>query len=592
MLVYGDAERIESVGAKRENIEAALAAAMRLPPGIERHAALVAAFIGAGELVQGIIDREFEERGFDARSRSHEIGMSLLVALARSVERSWRGDLDWDPHAASILKGLAQLDSQTSIRTKRAEGYAFYALYPECYLEAAARSGLGPRTQVIGIRSIGAGLGAIVASALNAPTPLTVRPVGHPFHREIRVDPAIAAEIAKADGTTFAIVDEGPGLSGSSFGAVADWLEGEGISPERIHYFPSHAGDPGPRASQAHRDRWGKAARHALSMDQLLLQRPGRQSLRNWVEEVVGPLDRPLDALSHGSWRGRRYASEMDWPAADLWKESRKFLARAGGKEWLVKFIGLDEESLQKIRRARLLQQAGFTPDVAGYRYGFILERWYDDARPLDGSGFDRKRLVEQVGAYLGFRARRFPSENGRGASLAQLLHMARYNVQQALGDAAAAVLERRMPESERLEGKVRRVDTDNRMHSWEWLVLDGRLLKTDALDHSSNHDLVGHQDIAWDVAGATIELALSQEETDRLCTIVGHGSGHPVDPEILALMIPCYLGFQIGAHVMAADALGEGHEATRLRREADRYASILKHRLGDGPEVLTACRP
>jgi hypothetical protein len=48
---------------------------------------------------------------------------------------------------------------------------------------------------------------------------------------------------------------------------------------------------------------------------------------------------------------------------------------------------------------------------------------------------------------------------------------------------------------------------------------------------------------------------------------------------EMLSFMGPCYLAFQMGAHLMAAEALGGGEEATRLSRAADRYASLLRER-------------
>jgi len=127
------------------------------------------------------------------------------------------------------------------------------------------------------------------------------------------------------------------------------------------------------------------------------------------------------------------------------------------------------------------------------------------------------------------------------------------------------------------LEGHVRRIDTDNRMQPWEWLLVGGHLIKTDALDHSAAHDLVGCQDVTWDIAGAIVEFSLSGEETSRLCRIVERESGFPVAPEILAFMRPCYLAFQMGAHTMAAWSLGDGPEAFRLRRAADRYSRLLQ---------------
>ena len=140
---------------------------------------MVAAFIEAGELAQGVADAAFAEHGCDARAQ--DSAMALLMETAGIVRLSWESgfrNIVPLPAERSIQLEAALLPE--SIRVKRPEGYAFYALYPEAYLEAAA---LGPRREnirVIGIRSIGTGLAAMVAAALGAPAPATVRPAGHP----------------------------------------------------------------------------------------------------------------------------------------------------------------------------------------------------------------------------------------------------------------------------------------------------------------------------------------------------------------------------------------------------------------------------
>ena len=92
------------------------------------------------------------------------------------------------------------------------------------------------------------------------------------------------------------------------------------------------------------------------------------------------------------------------------------------------------------------------------------------------------------------------------------------------------------------LQTAVRPVHVDGRLHRWEWLVAEGRVLKTDAVDHSVAHDLVGCQDIAWDVAGAAIEFELAPDEIEALAApLLGDRR------LLLELMLPCYLGFQIG---------------------------------------------
>ncbi|WP_201859647.1 hypothetical protein [Microvirga soli] len=590
MLVYGDIERDETVGAKQAAITDHLSHAFSMPPGIERHGALVTAFISASELVQGIIDAEFHERGFDARTKSHEAGMEWLSILARAIGESWRSGFgQLTPLPPAFFETLQRFDPSRAIRAKQAEGYAFYALYPESYLEAARASGLGPDTQVIGIRSIGTGLSALVAADLGAPAPVTLRPVGHPFEREVRVDPDLTKSLVSDSRKAFAIVDEGPGLSGSSFGAVADWLEEAGVSRHQIHFFPSHGGALGPQASAKHRERWNSAPRHLVAMDDLLLLGLPTHRIRNWVESLLGPLDGPVEEISGGAWRSRRYANKSSWPPANIQQERRKFLARANGKAWLVKFVGLGETGVRKVQMARQLHEAGFTPEPAGCLHGFLVERWHEELDGLDRSRISRESLIDQIGAYLGFRARHCPAAAHQGASLEALRRMAIYNAGQALGEATAAALEQSLADPGILEGKAHRICTDNRLHAWEWLVSGDRVIKTDALDHSAAHDLVGHQDVSWDVAGAIVEMNLSEDETSRLCQIIRRESGRPVDQALLAFMRPCYLAFQLGAHVMATGALGEGSEVTRLRQAAVHYGRLLTDHVSrlSSPEPL-----
>ncbi|MDG2570736.1 hypothetical protein P7L87_24600, partial [Vibrio parahaemolyticus] len=252
MLVYGDAEHTVTVGTKQAAIESTLSEIHSMPPGIARHGTLVTAFVGTAELVQGLIDAEFHELGVDTGSIVHRTGMECLSLLACAVDHSWRSGFQEVALPKEFLGKLLSFDPSWTIHTKQAEGYAFYALYPENYLEAARASGLGADTQVIGIRSIGTGLSALVAAAIGAPPPFTLRPTGHPFRREVKADPGLARKLAN-QATSFAIVDEGPGLSGSSFGAAADWLDEAGVQRQRIHFFPSHEGTLGPQASTRHR---------------------------------------------------------------------------------------------------------------------------------------------------------------------------------------------------------------------------------------------------------------------------------------------------------------------------------------------------
>jgi hypothetical protein len=589
MLVYGDPSRTENPRDVVERLGEMLRRLGHMPAGIERHAVLVAALIDAGELTQGVADVQFADLGHDARSGLTDDLMALLIGIACCVRQSWRTgfhQLGGLPEAE--LRSVMSHPLPDAITTKTAEGFSLYGLYPETYLEAAgALHAAEQPTQVIGLRSVGAPLAAVVAAGLGLRNAVTLRPTGHPFNREIKLADKLRAEILARKDARYAVVDEGPGLSGSSFGAVADFLEDAGVAPNRIHFFPSHAGMPGGCSSERHWLRWQKARRHVVAIGDMLIHKPKRPEhrLEAWAAELVGPPAGDMMEFSGGWWRAVRYSREAEWPPVKPQLERRKFLLPTADGTWLLKFVGLGSMGERKLARALSLHAAGFTPEVVGFRHGFLIERWIDGAVSLDQRFGDRARVVEQVGRYLGFRARHFEAGAEQGASLKALAGMARFNTSQALGDDAARDLDRLVQDAGLLEGAVRRVETDNRLHTWEWLrAPDGRLLKTDALDHHAGHDLIGCQDIAWDIAGAIVELDLSESECQRLCRIVAGQSGHPVNPDLLALLTPCYLAFQMADHAMAVNTVvPESAEAKRLHAASDRYARRLERIIGAG---------
>ncbi|PTM96151.1 hypothetical protein [Mycoplana dimorpha] len=580
MLVYGDAERIETGSSLVAGIEAARSVCMRLPAGLDRHAALVNVFLRVGQLAQGIADAEFESNGADEDTDTHRACARLLTELACTVLASWNSGfanvLTWPSDWPETLAALA---TDARLRIREPEGHAFYALYPEAYGEAAMRSGLAADTVVIGIRSIGTGLAAIVAAALGAAPPVTVRPVGHPFQRELRVGPRLAARLLAKPEACFAVVDEGPGLSGSSFASVADWLTGHGVSRSRIHFFPSHAGGCGERASRKTRDNWNRTAQHVVGFDDMLTSAADpRHHLGTWIARCTGPLVRPLRDIGGGRWRELRHAGADQQPPIDGLHERRKYLAQTRSGTWCARFAGIGEPGVRKLRTARVLAEAGFCPAVAGLCHGFLIERWID-GQPVDAGHLERTQLVERIGRYLGFRAANLRAP-AIGADPDRLFAMALANTGEQLGQERASALKSLLGFAERLEGRLIPVDTDNRLHRWEWLLTaDGRLIKTDALDHSTGHDLIGPQDIGWDIAGATVEFDLSADERSEITGIVSHQTGRTVCAELLDMLVPCYLAFQIGLWRRASengDVADRGRAHAMVRSYAERLSRLL----------------
>lgn len=508
MLVYGDWSETVDPEKLLADLSHQLRAIALMEGGIDRHAKLVGVLIAAGQLLQG-----FADAGWPVRDIS-----KFVHALARSVVHSFD----------SGFAGLGELARVPTapfpgrVHVRLPEGFAFYGVYPEGYIEAARRLKLVGSPRVIGIRSIGATLGAVVSVAIGAPNAVTVRPTGDPFSREVELPSGIIEP-----GLHYVIVDEGPGLSGSSFGAVADQLEAHGVPLERIAFLPSHRGELGPQASDKHRIRWNRA------------QRVPGEFEPSFLEQRFGVLEK---FVGGGTW------------------QRTKFIGTCDGSPVLLKFAGLGAIGERKLQIGRALHSAGFTPEPLSLMHGFIAERWCDDARPLG----DAEKPVQEIGRYIGARARLFQAPALTGAGVAELLAMARRNIGLALGEAAAC----RLDQFQEL-GKatlVRRVRSDNKMQPEEWLRLpNGRLLKMDALDHHQAHDLIGCQAAEWDLAGAIEEFELDAGEATRLVEAA------MLDPdlELLGFYRVAYAAFRLGQCDLAAD-----------HRGVQRYARSVEHLL------------
>lgn len=538
MWVIGDrARRVKPRQALRA-LTATLRDVESAPSGAERHERLTSAFIQAGELAQGIADEAFETHGCDHSSAAQDAAMALVVALARKLAASaWSAHSTVGPPTSAELMALALSALPDEVEVKTPEGYAFYSLMPEAYLKAAAEQPWASPPLVIGIRSIGTGLAGLVAAVTQAPAIVTLRPAGHALRRDLRVSDALQQKLAGHAGP-FAVVDEGPGVSGSSFAAVAALLEGMGVAAERIVFLPSHAGEPGPEALPEVRDRWRGAERRPASFERLVEEEP----VTAWFEDLVGPVS-AVEALSGGAWA----RSRPDAPPTHAAFERRKYRLTTAGGDYLAKFAGLGEIGQAKLARARTLFRAGAGAEPIGLRRGFLVERWVEGAPGLSG---DRASLVEHLGRYLGLRALAFPAEAEAGASLEDLAVMTRTNVAELLGDEAAAALPPPPDAS-----KSRPAHVDGRLHAWEWITTpEGRLIKTDAVDHSCGHDLVGCQDIAWDVAAAAVEFGLEPAEIGAICKAVTRVCEREVDRDLLAFHRLAYPAFQAGLWTLAGD--------------------------------------
>lgn len=608
MLVYGDTKRVEDPREKAARIREGLERLAVLQLRVERHATVADLLVEAGELEQGLLDHQLAMHGEERPTPVGEAASRLTRAVAEVLLPSFRtrGRLPPGPAVrfatAPIEEALEALLAQElpeTIAVSVPEGYAFYGVYPETYFcaaEALRDEGDAP-LRVVGIRSIGTGLAAAVAAlAGERATLASVRPEGHPFQRKVVIGQRLGRDLLSGleAGTgpvkpRFAVVDEGPGLSGSSFGCVADWLEDRGVTTEAISFFPSHGGGLGPYASERHRRRWEKARRPVAEFETVFTGPEARWPLALWAEDLTGPAEGPPEDLSAGRWRAKHFPDRMQWPPADVQGERRKYLVTAGERHWLLKFAGLGRYGREKLELAKELAGAGLIPPVSGLRHGFLVGAWLDNARPLPlAPEVDRLALLNAVARYLAFRAERFPAPaENRGASPVKLYEMAAFNIQRALGPGWNDEVRLWWERLSQIASLERPVLSDNRMHAWEWLVTPGgRILKTDALDHHRGNDLVGPQDIAWDLAGAAAELELDQGELSLLSDAVARRS-RTVRPEPVQLgfYTVAYLAFQTGRHTLAAEALAHvsPSDSAGMRGEMERYSAKLRRALSRG---------
>jgi hypothetical protein len=459
----------------------------------------------------------------------------------------------------------SELPPQVTVST--AEGYAWYALYPETYCEAAAqflREVRPSSAVVIGIRGIGTSLSAVVVATLeDGGCPVrsfTVRPRGHPFDRRLHLSAEMVAAWAQCSSAHFLIVDEGPGLSGSSFISVVRALTELGVPEQRIILFPSWPGDAETLLSSEARLRWN---RHP-----------------QYTSEPAPPPD--ARELSAGKWRDLFYADENFSPAVQPQHERRKYLQG----DLLLKFAGLGPYSRGKLRRAQSLWEAGFGPRPLRLDDGYLVTQFIE-GRPLTPESCP-PTVLYRLADYLAFRASTFVSEGD--VPFDRNMEMIRTNVREGLGEAWVS----RVEDLEELRSSVaaaKVVEVDGRMLPFEWIETGGgSLKKVDAVDHYNDHFFPGCQDIAWDLAGAVVEFSLAP---DQQSTLLQYYLSRTKDGDLLSRLpfyLIAYLSYRMAYCHVSAAATARLPDSCKFRRMEGRYQQFLKIQL-EGRNLVNHAR-
>ncbi|MCW5979476.1 MAG: hypothetical protein KIT09_15470 [Bryobacteraceae bacterium] len=545
MIVYRNARRTIQVRSRLEAIQREASAPANA-------AGAMRTLLALGEAEAGILD------ALEAAGGNPEVEVRLGEAMRLLAHRGLGHPRDESP--AKPLGELALPGLPEAAAVSPHEGFAYYCLFPATYAAAVRQFFLERRPAgvfVAGIRSIGATLSAVIAAELEhlgcRVGRTTVRPAGHPFDRRVALAETVQAEVRARRDAWFAVVDEGPGLSGSSFAATAQALVDAGAPEERIALFPSW--DPAPEAlrSAAARRRWPRHRRYVAPFV------PSEHL--PWL---------PDDAFegSAGKWRTLLQESG-DAIAVHPQHERRKYIFRCDGRRTMAKFAGLGHYGQPAYELAAAVQDAGFGPPVVRLADGFLIGEHLQGS-PLEGREVD-ERLLDHFARYLAFRARLAAASGA--ASFDDLLELIEVNCREA------GLEPPRLDAYRALVAGAPPVMVDGRMQPHEWVRTVKGILKTDAVDHHRDHFFPGCQDIAWDVAGAVAEFALDPEAGIYLVESYAALSNDRTLPRRLPFFTIAYLAFRLGYATMASETAG-GADSARFEKLARRRRAQLQEAL------------
>jgi hypothetical protein len=500
---------------------------LNAPSAVPSAALKLEALLRCGELECGLADLDSPDA-------------ATAAAATNTLAELLLGTLPLVP-LSQLMDRLACIAPPDQITVSAPEGFAYYALHPLRYAELAGALPLASsNVAVVGLRSIGTTLSAVVAAALHrrglAAERITVRPQGHPFDRrtEFSFGNRLWLAAQRARRAEFLVVDEGPGLSGSSFLSVGDALLQAGVPRNSITLLCAAQPDPSRlRARDAVR-RWPEFRSYA-------------------IPQPAPPADASAD-FGGGLWRKHLFDLACNWPGSWVTMERAKFLSRDGHQ--LFKFEGLGHYGVKVAEWMRVLAYAGFAPDCEEAGDGYLA---YAHESALPAARMDLcPALLDRLAEYCAFRASTFLEPS---ANLEELRSMAAWNLHEEFGAESRAV---------DLE-IVRPVLADGRMQPHEWLLTQRGILKVDGASHGDDHFFPGPADIAWDLAGAIVEWDLGQDAADHFVRRYAELSGDRPQRRLPA-WLQAYTAFRLGYCKMAAESLAGTAEEERLLRDYRRY--------------------
>ncbi len=459
------------------------------------------------------------------------------------------------------------------------EGFAFYGLYPECYIRSAENFFHDCRPEqitVIGLRSIGSTLSSVVEAKLRLlgadVLRFTVRPHGHPFDRKVKLGESLKELVKRRAGGYVLIIDEGPGLSGSSLCGTARTISKLGVPVDRIVLFPSWIPSGDSFVSESARTEWSMYSKYCTDFAEI---RSGLDVFNRGKEYID---------ISSGKWRRFLFPHRWMLSAVNPYHERRKYAELDGDNiSSVLKFAGLGRFGNRAEVISRILGERGFSPKVIKCVNGFIQYEYCDgDVFCEQDLGTDFFKSVTQ---YLIFRKSSLPV-SGEVLPYESLLTMIKVNVAESFGEPfARSICFDGLMDEELYYNDISVVD--GRMLPAKWIKTGGKWVKIDGADHHRDQFLPGPQNIAWDLAGVCIEFGLSDIQKRELLDLYKADLFDPYIEERIPFYLIAYSAFRTGYASMAAASLSGSEDGKLFAHLTDYYKRILEGELKRVQQVL-----
>jgi len=461
-------------------------------------------------------------------------------------------------------RGCPWEDGGAVLHCSDPEGLRYYSLNLDGYAVAARRwqaaAAADTPAWVLGLRTMGSTLAPMVWAALRPPSGdqahrcTTLRPQGDPQRRVIRISDRLRQRMQAWWGA-FLIIDEGPGLSGSSFAGTVMLLQSLGVSPRRIALLPSWEVDA--------------AAAARLSSPIAACQWTG------WRCYPADPLTAPEGEPLHGGvWRQRLRHSAT----TPVWGTHERLKFLTDGGRTITKFAGVGPYGVATWERARHWARAGWGPAVvssaAAAAAGWVVYRRVR-VRPL--AARPGRAWAEWAGDYLAWIRSEFPL-GGPAPPTAELAGMLRVNLERLSWPMTPPSMVEAVP-----------VALDARLQRCEWGAIAGgqncpggpsRWMKFDGTDHGDDPFFPGPADVAWDVAamavefgptlGAAVLAAYSRRSGETAAALAPRLAWHRL----------AYGAFRAAFCAFAATQVAPT-EAVRFRRAGWRYRAAVERAAG-----------